>query len=85
MYAAMTNRCSFLCTLIFLGIILLTPVSVSAQASCTHTVGNGDQYGTIEAALSAIGQNGAGKVVCVKDNRTYAPLQSQSQAANPAT
>jgi len=65
-------------------VTLLPPYN--ANAACTHVVGAGEQYATVGAALSAMGGNGAGKVVCVRDNKEYqgiTRIDLSGAASNP--
>jgi len=62
-------------------VTLLPPYN--ASSSCTHTVGVGEQYSDIPSALNAIGGNVSGKVVCVKDNKTYGPVAIANKSGTP--
>lgn len=62
----------------FLTLLVFTTLTASflvdeanALTSCTHVIGMDDEFSTLEAALNAIGANGTGKVVCIRDNKTY--------------
>lgn len=58
-------------------------------AGCDFTVGQGEQYTTIQAAVNAA-QNGsvAGKTICIKDNKVYAErivIEGSGAAGSPFT
>lgn len=60
-----------LTTALFSLSLVVRPDSASAQESCTHVVGSGEQYQSIEGALASIGSNAAGKVICIRNNKNY--------------